>query len=161
MTEKLKLNVYIRWMIRRDMPEVSAIEKDSFENPWMKDDFIRCLRQRNCIGMVAEFDDQDVGFMLYELKQRQIQLLNFAVACEFRRCGVGAQMVNKMINKLQWQRRHRIVLEIRESNLDGQLFFQKQGFKATSVLRDFYDDTNEDAYFMQYRVSKDDDHGRG
>ena len=25
------------------------------------------------------------------------------------------------------------------------------GFRAVSVLRDFYDDTTEDAYLMQYR----------
>ena len=27
------------------------------------------------------------------------------------------------------------------------------GFRAISVLRDFYDDTTEDAYLMQYRYS--------
>ena len=59
--------VHIRWMIRRDMAEVLAIEADSFEYPWSEDDFIRCLRQRNVIGMVAELDDRIVGFMVYEL----------------------------------------------------------------------------------------------
>ena len=54
-------------MIRRDMPEVIPIETASFEFPWSEDDFVRCLRQRNCIGMVAEMDDQVVGFMIYEL----------------------------------------------------------------------------------------------
>ena len=53
-------NVHIRWMIRRDMSEVLEIEKSSFEFPWSEEDFIRCLRQRNCIGMVAEFDDRVV-----------------------------------------------------------------------------------------------------
>ncbi|MEM1305855.1 MAG: ribosomal-protein-alanine N-acetyltransferase RimI, partial [Planctomycetota bacterium] len=49
-----KLRVHIRWMIRRDMQEVLGIEQESFEFPWLEEDFIRCLRQRNCIGMVAE-----------------------------------------------------------------------------------------------------------
>ena len=34
---------------------------NSFEFPWSEEDFIRCLRQRNCIGMVAEHDEQVVG----------------------------------------------------------------------------------------------------
>ena len=49
------------------------------------------------------------------------------------------------------QRRNRILLEIRETNLDAQLFFRDSGFRAISVLRDFYDDTTEDAYLMQFR----------
>ena len=57
------LPVHIRWMIRRDMPSVLAIEQECFEFPWYEDDFVRCLRQRNCIGMVAELDDKVVGYM--------------------------------------------------------------------------------------------------
>ena len=57
-TTDFEINVHIRWMIRRDMPEVLGIENSSFEFSWSEDDFIRCLRQRNCIGMVAEYDER-------------------------------------------------------------------------------------------------------
>jgi len=147
-----KVNVHIRWMIRRDMPEVLEIEKGCFEFPWTEEDFIRCLRQRNCIGMVAEHDDRVVGFMIYELHKSQLHVLNFAVDPEVRRNGVGGQMVSKLIGKLSQQRRNKILLEIRETNLSAQLFFRKLGFNAVSVLRDYYDDTTEDAYVMQYRI---------
>jgi ribosomal-protein-alanine N-acetyltransferase len=143
--------VHIRWMIRRDMPAVLAIENESFEFSWTEDDFIRCLRQRNCIGMVAEQDDRVVGFMIYELHKNRLHILNFAVAKDFRRQGVGQAMVNKLLSKLSHERRNRIMLEVRETNLDAQLFFKHLGFRAISVLRDFYDDTVEDAYLMQYR----------
>ncbi len=143
--------VHIRWMIRRDMAEVLDIENQSFEFPWSEDDFIRCLRQRNCIGMVAEHDERVAGFMIYELHRNRLHILNFAVAANFRRKGVGQQMVEKLVGKLSSQRRSRIMLEVRETNLDAQLFFRHLGFRAISVLRDFYDDTTEDAYLMQYR----------
>ena len=149
--QKQEVRVHIRWMIRRDMPEVLAIEASSFEFPWVEEDFIRCLRQRNCIVMVAEHDDQVVGFMIYELNKNRIQVLNFAVARDFRRRGVGTQMVAKLIGKLSAQRRTRIAMEVRETNLAAQLFFRTAGFRAVSVLRNFYDDTPEDAYLMQYR----------
>ena len=143
--------VHIRWMIRRDMPEVLRIEEQSFEFPWSEEDFIRCLRQRNCIGMVAEHDESIVGFMIYELHKNRLHALNFAVHSDFRRSGVGEQMIGKLITKLSHQRRNRIMLEVRETNLEAQLFFRQMGFRAVSVLRDFYDDTVEDAYVMQYR----------
>jgi len=149
--QKQEVRVHIRWMIRRDMPEVIATEDESFEFPWLEEDFIRCLRQRNCIGMVAEHEDRVVGFMIYELHNTRIHVLNFAVASDFRRRGVGSQMVAKLIAKLSSQRRSRIVLEVRETNLPAQLFFRENGFRAVSVLRAYYHDTPEDAYLMQYR----------
>ena len=148
---KQALKVHIRWMIRRDMPEVLAIEQKSFEFPWCENDFLRCLRQRNCIGMVAEHDDQVVGFMIYELHKARLHVLNLAVSSRFRRLGVGAQMIEKLIGKLSSQRRNRILLEVRETNLAAQLFFRSSGFRAVSVLREFYEDTPEDAYLMQFR----------
>lgn len=146
--------VHIRWMIRRDMPEVLDIEGSSFEFPWSEEDFIRCLRQRNCIGMVAEFDEQIVGFMIYELHKNQLHILNFAVHPDFRRRGVAATMVDKLIGKLSHQRRNRILLEVRETNLGALLFFKSQGFVAESVLRGWYDETDEDAVQMVYRCGR-------
>jgi ribosomal-protein-alanine N-acetyltransferase len=148
---KQDLRVHIRWMIRRDMPEILDIEDRSFEFPWSEEDFIRCLRQRNCIGMIAECDDRVVGFMIYELHKNRLHILNFAVHPTFRHLGVGTQMAQKLIGKLSHQRRTRILLEVRETNLAAQLFFRDAGFRAISVLRDFYEDTVEDAYLMELR----------
>ena len=147
--QKQLVRTHIRWMIRRDMTEVLDIESACFEFPWTEEDFIRCLRQRNCIGMVAEHEERILGFMIYELHKSRLHVLNFAVHPEFRRRGVGATMLQKLTTKLSQQRRNRILLEVRETNLNAQLFFRQAGFRAISVLRDFYEDTTEDAYLMQ------------
>ena len=81
--------VQIRWMIRRDMAEILCIEEESFEFPWADTDFTRCLRQRNCIGMVAEISGGVVGYMLYELHRTKVHILNFAVARTHRRLRSG------------------------------------------------------------------------
>ncbi len=148
---KQQLRVHIRWMIRRDMPEVLDIERESFEFPWFEEDFIRCLRQRNCIGMVAEHGERIVGFMIYELHKTRLHILNFAVAAGARQRRIGRQMAEKLTGKLSSQRRTRITLEVRETNLPAQLFFKSVGFRATSVLRAYYEDSPEDAYLMQFR----------
>jgi ribosomal-protein-alanine N-acetyltransferase len=132
------------------MERVLEIEQGSFEFPWSEDEFVRCLRQRNCIGMVAEQGDRVLGFMIYELHKTRLHILNFAVDQQRRRQGVGGQMVQKLVSKLSSQRRTRLSLEVRETNLAAQLFFRKAGFRATAVLRSFYDDSPEDAYLMQY-----------
>src|SRR6266705_3975060 len=115
-TEKEQARVHIRWMIRRDMPEVLQAEQESFEFAWTEEDFLRCLRQRNCIGMVAERGEKVVGFMIYELHKAKLHILNFAVHPSCRRGGVGAQRVAKLSSKLSSHRRTRITLEVRETN---------------------------------------------
>ena len=102
---------------------------------------------------MVQTDESDhvQGFMIYELHKSRIHILNFAVDPIHRRSGVGSEMIVKLVAKLAFQRRNRIVLEVRESNLDAQLFFQKLGFRATGVLKDFYEDCPEDAYLFQYR----------
>lgn len=142
--------IHVRWMIRRDMTEVLTIEREAFEFPWSDEDFTRCLRQRNCIGMVAEYADSVVAFMIYELHRSRLHVLNFAVLRSHRRLGIGTQMLRKLAAKLAPERRNRIGLEVRETNLAAQLFFRSAGFRATSVLKDFYQDTTEDAYLMEF-----------
>lgn len=144
---------HIRWMIRRDMQEVIDIEELVFRFPWSEEDFLRCLRQGNCIGMVAERQERIAGYMIYELHKNRLHILNFAVKPAFSRQGVGRAMVDKLKGKLSGQagRRNRIMLEVRETNLDAQLFFKAMGFRAISLLRDFYNDSTEDAYLMQFK----------
>ncbi len=153
MCSEKEIRVHVRWMVRRDLPEVVAIEQACFEFPWREDDFLHCLRQRNCIGMVAEHEGRVVGFMIYEVPKNRIHLLNIATAPEYRRQGVARQMAAKLTGKLVNQRRSRIVLEVRETNLPALLFFREIGFRATNILRNFYEEMSEDAYLMQYRLS--------
>lgn len=152
-----KLQVRIRWLIRQDMVDVLRIENLCFDFPWCDDDFRCYLRRRNCIGMVAEANGIDgwriVDFMIYELNKGWLSVLNFAVDPQFRRRGVGTQMVERLVDKLGQQRRTDITALVRECNLDGQLFFRGCGFKVTEIVPDAYDEhVSEDGYLFRYHL---------
>ncbi len=152
------LPVHIREMIRRDMPEVLSIESRAFDFPWREEEFIRSLRQRNRIGMVAESNQRIVGFMVYELHKNRLHILNLAVDYDFRKMSVGRQMIDKLKRKLSFvsfDRRARIMLELRETNVDGCMFVKSQGFRAVRIMRDFYKDIAEDAYLFQFKHEAD------
>jgi [ribosomal protein S18]-alanine N-acetyltransferase len=143
----------IDWMKRGDMPAMLQIEWASFETPWFEEDFVRCLRQRNCIGQVARNSSgRLLGFVIYEVAKTRFQLLNLAVDVTDRRRGVGRQMIDKLKDKLSLGRRPRIKMEVRETNVTAQLFFRALGFRCVNTLRDYYEETSEDAYVFQYRV---------
>lgn len=140
---------YLRWMIRRDLPTVLEIESRSFEFPLVEEDFFKILRQRNCIGMVAEIDEQVVGYMIYELHSTRLNLLNFAVHPDYRRRGVGSEMMRKLVGKISasFGRRNRITADVWDANTAMHLFLRHCGFVATQVVHDaFQDPSGEDAY---------------
>lgn len=147
--------IEIRWMLRRDMPQVMAIENAAFEDPWFEDDFTRSLRDRATMGLVAAACDRVVGFVVYRLHATRIQLLNLAVDRDFLLRGIGQQMIAHLRKKLSRQRRTKIEAYVRDSNLPAHLFFRACGFRATSVIPgywDLVDGSTEDAYRFVLRA---------
>lgn len=155
MTTQPQVRLHMRWMIRNDLPAVLEIEQHQGEHGWTEETFRERLRTRNCLGMVAEYQDRIVGFVVYELHETCLHLLNIAVLPTHRRIGVGGQMVQKLISKLSSHRRSKIIHLTRESDLPAQLFFRAQGFRATTVVRRGYEDTWEDAYLMSRYLHED------
>jgi ribosomal-protein-alanine N-acetyltransferase len=144
---------HIRWLIKRDMPEVMTIERRCFDNPYTEAEIIAVFRQRSTIGMVYEEDDRVIGFMLYDLQPRRLDILDFAVHPEFQRQGVGLQMVQKLIGKLTPERRNRLRVIVRETNLQAQLFFQACSFRAVKIARRPYANSAEDGYVMDLNLA--------
>jgi ribosomal-protein-alanine N-acetyltransferase len=144
--------VHVRWVIATDLPAVLRIEAESFPDPWDLDDFTRCLKQRNIIGMVAESGDRVVGYVLYELLRDDLHVLNIAVDQRYRRTGVGTQLVEKLEEKVFVNRRSGLVADVHERNLTAQLFFRASGFRCVAVERGLYDDGAADAYRFEMSV---------
>lgn len=146
--------LYIRWMIRSDFDDVLEIEQLGFDHPWTEDDLIRAIRDRHTIGMVAE-DGRDVlGFMVYELHPKRIELLNLAVhPCAWRR-RVGTAMIARLDTKLTSGRRAEIVTMVNERNLGGQLFLRDTGFWAERIVPQYFHDAGVDGIEFLHRVDE-------
>lgn len=142
----------IRWMIRRDMPQVLAIENEAFENPWTESDFVHSLRERNVIGMVATTDDGKnvIGYMLYSLKQKKVDLLNIAVHSAFRRKETGRELIEVLKRKLRQQKRESIEAVVRETNFPAQMWLKSCGFRCVVELLDYYNESEESGYLFKY-----------
>lgn len=149
------MEIDFRWIVRADLAEVERIENASFEFPWTRDDFCRSLASRPTIGYVAEpakFKGKTlppvIAYAIYQLMPIRLHIINFAVSPEYRRQGVGAAMIRKLCRKLAPQRRRLLSMEIREKNLEAQLFAQQMGFRCTAILNDFYPDSPGEAAYL-------------
>jgi [ribosomal protein S18]-alanine N-acetyltransferase len=143
--------VNMRFLCRSDMPDVLWIEANSFPNPWPESDFLAHLRQKTTIGLVAECEGRVVGFVLYEFEVDGLNVVNFAVRPDYRRAGVGRQMIAKLVGKLR-MRWMCITAATREANLGMQLFLKACGWKARQILPGHFEDTGETAYVFEYRL---------
>ncbi len=156
-----KLKVALRWMIERDFQEIIGIEEARFPWPWTQQDLVGCLRRRNCIGLVAEIYEPETkrhgaiaGFLIYELAKAELGIVNMAVHAACERQNVGTELVWKLVTLLSPQkgRRKKIVAEVRETNVDAQLFFKALGFRAVAVIDSPYIENDEDAIAFEYRL---------
>jgi ribosomal-protein-alanine N-acetyltransferase len=149
--EKPHSHIDICWLIRKDMDEVLRIENESFGvNRWSEEEFIACLRQRNCIGVVIVRDYSEVlGFMIYKLDKKKLTILNMAVEPESRRHGYARLAIQRLKDKLRQQRRTSVQAHVTEDNLDAHLFFSKCGFRCEKTERG---DNGRDRLVFAYRI---------
>jgi [ribosomal protein S18]-alanine N-acetyltransferase len=149
----------IRWAIQRDLADMLEIERLCFADPWTEQEFKDFLRQRNAIGMVYDSElslytnRTDIhGFIVYELHKTKLVIKDLAVHPFAQRRGVGREIIAKMKGKLNEAGRNRIVADVSEKNLDGQLFFKSCGFEAVGVVPQFFRD-DQDSFRFVYRFS--------
>lgn len=142
------MNPWIRVLITRDMPEVLKIENTSFEYPWSESEFVRRRKRRGCLALVAEYQELIVGYVICETHRNSIYLESIAIHPDYRRQRVGSQILERIIDKLS-ATRPCLTTDVRETNLEAQLFFSKVGLKAVKIQPKFFDN-GEDAYAFVY-----------
>lgn len=144
----------IRFMLRSDTPELLNIEYDSFDDPWTAERFKEVTSTPSMAGAVAVLEDRILGYIVYEMNKTSLWICRLAVSPVHRRCGVGQALVAKLAAKLQYERRNKLMIDVRESSTVAHLFLKKCGFTATNVLRGHFTDTREDAYRFVWRLPK-------
>lgn len=129
-TVETQSTLHVRWMLPRDYEHAETIERFSVR-PWSYRRLREIARDRNKIGVVAEASEQVVGFMIYGLHRGCLTIERMGVDPEFRRMGVGSELIGRLRNKLEPERRTRIITHVNDDVLDVHLFLQSQGFRAT------------------------------
>ncbi len=142
--------ILLRKAIPGDLDALTAIEQESFPYPsWTAPDFLKY----DCT--VAEIQTVEkttkiAGFLVSTENFRgtpetppEREILNLAVAIEFRRLGVGSRLLKNEI-----QRGATLFLEVRETNTAALHLYRNAGFKNISVRRNYYDNPIESAIVM-------------
>jgi ribosomal-protein-alanine N-acetyltransferase len=97
--------------------------------------------------LVALEVDVVVGFVVWRtVAEGESELLNLAVAAEFRRRGIARQLMAAILSLPE----HEIFLEVRESNEAARMFYKSIGFKEVSIRREYYCSPVEAGIVMKF-----------
>ncbi len=92
------------------------------------------------------------GFLAARRAADEIEILNLAVLPEFRRQGLGRQLVQATMLEAQERGAASAHLEVRSSNGAAVAFYGACGFRASGRRENYYHNPVEDALLMGRRL---------
>lgn len=138
----------VRNMCEADIDEVAAIEQSIFSMPWSTASFRESLSLEHTIYLTAEIDGKIAGYCgMYKLFHEG-EIVNVAVKPEYRKCGVGQEMLRELMRLGIEKDVDTFLLEVRESNQPARCLYEKLGFTQMGVRKNFYEKPVENAIVM-------------
>ena len=151
-SKKADPQVTIDLMQTDDLPEILAIEKESFTSPWTAGMFTQELENKlaQCLVIRINYGGKSVvgAYIIFRLIADEAHLHNLAVKKEFKRQGLAQSLIAKMNDIAMQVGIDARTLEVRESNKEAISLYLKCGFVVKGRRPLYYTDTHEDALIM-------------
>ncbi|MCX6559900.1 MAG: ribosomal protein S18-alanine N-acetyltransferase [Candidatus Aminicenantes bacterium] len=142
----------IRRMVPADLPEVLAIERQSFSNPWLESTFggeIQNMGLSHPMVATARPGGEVIGYVLYWLVSEEMQINNVAVHPDWRRRRIGERMLRAVMDDAKRRGATYAILEVRQSNRAARTLYERTlGFGFLAVREDYYTQPTEDAIVL-------------
>lgn len=91
------------------------------------------------------------GYCIFTAPCEDCELLRIAVDKDYRRKGIGSELIKTMIRMCAKNNGENIFLEVRQSNEAAIGLYEAMGFDEISRRRDYYKKPTEDAVIMELK----------
>ena len=88
------------------------------------------------------------GYIVARETAGELHINNVAVRAQFRRRGIGAALLARVLEEAHRRKAKAAFLEVRSANVAAQALYEKSGFKAIARRVDYYSEPREDAVVM-------------
>lgn len=141
----------LRPAVEGDLTEIASIERASFADPWTEESFRRLLDTEPAIFLVAKNDPDAAvaGYVVAFSVGQDGEILNVAVANDFRGRGLAGQMLDAALIELTARGVRTAFLEVRESNEAALGLYRSRNFSEIARRREYYRRPVEDALVMR------------
>jgi [ribosomal protein S18]-alanine N-acetyltransferase len=151
------MSLIIRDANSRDIAQIAAIERLSFDQPWSVESFSHELSlpfSRTIVSLGSDRPEAPIsGYLCRWLVADECHILSLAVAPRFRRRGIGEVLMGEIIAEAALKGVIILTLEVRRSNLPARNLYRKLNFIERRVRKNYYG-PGEDAIVMERRLKR-------
>jgi ribosomal-protein-alanine N-acetyltransferase len=150
-------DIIIMRMSEHDLLEIVEIEEQSGLSRWGWAAYYAELQSANRELMLVARPTRSAiiksttpiaGYIVARETAGELHINNVAVRPEFRRRGIGAALLDSVIQEARRRKANTAFLEVRSGNYAAQALYQKCGFRAIAQRANYYSEPREDAVVM-------------
>jgi ribosomal-protein-alanine N-acetyltransferase len=134
-----------------DVPEVAALERVVFPDPWSVDSFLSEVDRRPDVGWPIVARDGDGKLAAYAVVWfivDEVHIGNIAVRPDLHGQGLGSRLLRHVLDEGRRRRFHFATLEVRPSNTAALRLYERYGFRRVAVRARYYRNNGEDAHVL-------------
>jgi ribosomal-protein-alanine N-acetyltransferase len=147
----MPLQLTIRRAQPADIPQIVAIERAAFADPWDERTLQESLAYYPETFFVAKNDGELAGFVAGGIEDTGEEvyghIMNLAVAPGYRRQGIGKRLVRRLEREYVVLGASAVQLEVRVTNTGAQEFYRRLGYREVFQVAAYYAN-EEDALVM-------------
>ena len=129
--------------------QIAQLERRCFSDPWSENSIRSELTGRLSLWVVALDGDTVAGYVGSQSVLGESDMMNVAVAPEYRRQGIAQALILELIRRLAQQGNHSLMLEVRASNAPAIALYEKLGFARVGSRPNYYRNPKEDALILR------------
>ncbi len=135
------------------VPQIAALEKRCFTDPWSEASVASELENPLSLWLVEEREGVVAGYIGSQSVPPEADVMNVAVAPEFRRQGVASALLSALAARLAVQGIRSLTLEVRVSNAAARALYAAFGFAEVGRRKNYYLEPKEDALILRKELS--------
>ena len=131
------------------VPQVAALEKVCFSDPWSEKSVASELENPLSLWLVAMDGETVAGYIGSQTVLGETDMMNVAVAPAYRRQGAAQGLILALIEALKARGSHCLTLEVRDSNASARALYEKLGFLEVGRRKNYYRNPREDGLILR------------
>lgn len=132
----------IRIMKPDDLPQVLDIQRALAFQDWNEKQFTSEINASYALCVVYEDPEAPaiLGYAVFHLMGPDSELLSIATAADSQRKGIGTELLQAGLTRLDFSAGDKMFLEVREGNAKARAFYERHGFNAYAERTSYYID---------------------
>lgn len=141
--------IQLQRMAEAHVSQIAELEKLCFSAPWSRNSVASELNNPLSLWLVATDADTVAGYIGSQSVMGEADMMNVAVHPDYRRKGIGKQLVEALVASLKDNGVYSLTLEVRASNEPAIRLYDQLGFTQVGRRPNYYRNPREDALILR------------